>query len=117
MSGLFVYVDDEPILCRLFELNFQDAQLPARSFTDPEAALAFIDETPNVRAVLCDYRMPALNGLEFLARMTRDVPFYLVTGDHSFKDEEAELNPRVTKVVEKPFRYGPLLAELRALLD
>jgi len=115
VNGPIVYVDDEPTLCRLFDLHFGGAQLPARSFSDPEAALAFLDETP-VSAVLCDYRMPAMTGLEFLARMPQDVPFYLITGDHSFR-EEADANPRVTQVVEKPFEYDALIAELRALLD
>ena len=115
MADLFVYVDDEPVLCRLFELIVGGAGLTVRSFTDPEQALAFL-AGHDVTAVLCDFRMPQMSGLEFLARLEQLVPFLLITGDYSFHEEIAQ-NPRVTEVIAKPFKYEVLIEKLRALSE
>ena len=106
MNGPIVYVDDEPTLCRLFDLHFGGAQLPARSFSDPEAALAFLDETP-VSAVLCDYRMPAMTGLEFLAPTRHSMLLML--------DEEMRHRPGGEDLVKKVLGFDRAWDERWAL--
>jgi len=108
---LVAYVDDEPSLCRIFELHLRaETGWEVQTFTDPEAFLAFAAERP-LSAVVCDYRMPTMNGLELLERLGQAVPFFLVSGDQSLS--EAELDARVTGVVRKPHDYAALVETLR----
>jgi two-component system NtrC family sensor kinase len=65
-----LYVDDEPDNLRIFELTFR------RDFTiltaqTGEEGLRLLHENP-VAVVLSDYRMPEMNGVEFLSR-TREI--------------------------------------------
>lgn len=114
MSEVFVYVDDEAHLARVVSLNLGFAGLDVRGFSDPHEALEFLAETP-VAAVLCDYRMPGMDGLAFLAAVEQDVPRFLVTGDLALRGE-LDNNPHLTDVIEKPFRYPPLIALLQEML-
>lgn len=114
MADPIVYIDDEPALCRVMELVLGQAGLAVRAFTDPVAALAYLAREP-AAVVLCDQRMPQMTGLELLAALPREIPFVLVTGDHSFRSE-AEGNPRVRAIIEKPFKFAELLAVLRPFL-
>lgn len=117
MNGTIVYIDDEPALCRALRMVFDVIKIdaPLETFVDPEAALAFI-RTNEVRLVICDYRMPALSGLEVLARIERDIPFYVVSGDLDV-NRFVGSNPRVTGVLAKPYRPERLLELLRPHLD
>jgi len=103
-----VYIDDEPMLCRAFTAVLGSANIPVETFTDAAAALAHIDAN-EVSAVFCDYRMPAMTGLDVLARVRRDVPFFLVSGDSDVVASVAS-NARVSGVLSKPYRPGDLLA-------
>jgi len=109
MRGTVVYIDDEPALCRALRMVFQMLAIDARleTFEDPKAALAFIVAN-DVTLVICDYRMPALSGLEVLDRIERDVPFYVVSGDLDVA-RFTDSNPRVTGVLAKPYRPEHLL--------
>lgn len=105
---MIVYIDDEPLLCRAFQRIFQDAGCEVVTFTEPDQALAYIAAHP-VKAIVCDYRMPALDGLAVLDRIPAGIPFYLVTGELSI----ARLSdPRVTAVLTKPFRPETLISQL-----
>jgi CheY-like chemotaxis protein len=113
--SIVLYVDDEPVLCRVFERVLRRTGADVRTFTDPEAALAFLDEHP-VAAVVCDYRMPGMTGLEVLERVSEGVPFFLVSGDLGITERVADL-PRVTGVFAKPFQPEALLSRLSTFLE
>ncbi len=108
--SVFVYVDDEEMLGRVFNRVIRSLNVTVKTFTDPAAALEFI-EANEVTVVICDYLMPKLDGLQVLARITRDVPFILVSGD--IISDVTAANPRITRVLAKPFRPEELLAVLR----
>ncbi len=109
MSGTVVFIDDEPTLCRLTRLLFRAmaASVPLETFTDARKALLFI-QSHETAVVICDYRMPYMNGLEVLACIERDVPFYLLSGAADVT-REASVNPRVVGVLSKPFPPDQLL--------
>lgn len=107
MNAPVVYIDDEPALCRVFEMILGARGVPIVTFTDPVAAVAYL-QTHDAAVVFCDYRMRALSGLEVLERMGRPTPFYLVSGN---LDVGAAANaPGVTGVLEKPFPAEDLIA-------
>jgi len=108
-----VYVDDEPAICRIFGWRVEAAGMPVETFTDPEAALAFLREH-DARCVVCDYRMPSMTGLDVLECLPRPVPFYLVTGD-LFADRELGDHDGVEGVISKPIPFDDVIELLRSL--
>lgn len=94
-----VYVDDEPALCRLFELTFVGNGFRVKTFSDPDAAIAFINQGTTV-LVLCDYRMPQMTGLDLRSQLDDPAPrFYLISGDLTL---ECKKDSRIQGLVRKP---------------
>jgi DNA-binding NtrC family response regulator len=106
-----VYVDDEPLLCRVFRTVLSRTGFPVHTFTDPNEALVFIREN-TVGLIVSDYRMPQMTGLELLERVEADVPFIMVSGDLGVTQWTRD-NPRVLDVLTKPFRPELLLEAVR----
>lgn len=106
MSLAVVYIDDEPSLCRVFEMVLGSRNVPIATFTDAEAAIRYLEEN-GAAVVFCDYRMPKMTGIDVLSKLTRSMPFYMVSGDlDSGGCAEA---PGVTGVLAKPFCAEELL--------
>ncbi len=61
-----LYVDDEPDNLRVFELSFR-RQFTILTANSPEEGLRILHENP-VAVILSDYKMPGMNGVEFLAQ-------------------------------------------------
>lgn len=107
---IVVYIDDEAGLCRVFELMSRTLAARVLTFTDPFAAVTFLQHH-EAAVVLSDSRMPGLTGMEVLASLPPQTPFYLVTGDLVAQQWEAD--PRVLAVIAKPFRPAELLDLVR----
>lgn len=104
--SLVVYIDDEPALCRVFEMLVGPMGIPFRTFTNPEEAVAFI-ASHGIAVVLCDLRMPKMSGAQVLDQIDPSIPFYMVTGD--LDTTQWEEDPRVSGVLSKPYRPETLL--------
>jgi len=79
-----LYVDDEPALLEIGKL-FLESQEDFHVETLPSARLALqrLGCTQRYDAILSDYQMPEMNGIEFLKEVRRqygEVPFILFTG-------------------------------------
>lgn len=109
-----VYIDDEELLCRTVSIVLEDCPIALHTFTDPEDAIAFINEhRPDL--VLCDYRMPNLDGLDVLSRLEVEVPFVLVSGYLGL--DEKDLQRRgVTEVLLKPMKPEQLIDLVESIL-
>ena len=107
-------VDDEPNI--LSSLRRSLATIDARqldgealhfeTFTSPEAAIRRCDEE-DFDLVISDYRMPSMNGVEFLARVMEfqpAVPRVIISG---YADREAIIaavnTVHLTRFLEKPW--------------
>jgi len=67
------FVDDEQNIISSVARLFHDAPVEMRGFTDPEKALkAFLASPP--AAIVSDYRMPGMNGIELLERCRQASP-------------------------------------------
>ena len=104
-------VDDEPNI--LAALRRSLAAIDARqldgdallfeAFTSPEAAIKRSDEQ-DFDLVISDYRMPSMNGVEFLTRIMElqpSVPRMIISGyaDATFRSEREATRGQVAKIV------------------
>ncbi|MGM0447292.1 MAG: PAS domain-containing protein [Methanobacteriota archaeon] len=107
MSGAIdvLHVDDDPSVLDLTEayLERELDSVAVTSVTDPEAALARLEEV-DFDCVVSDYDMPAMDGLEFfdvLRERNRKIPFVLYTGKGSEEIASQALNAGVTGYFQK----------------
>ena len=104
-------VDDDRAVVDTFSrlLKLEGYQIAAA--LDPAAGLELAD---NVRpdAIILDYRMPIINGVQFLRQVRArphlvDIPVAIVTGDY-FLDEELQ---KEFKALGATMRFKPLWVE------
>jgi len=78
-----LYVDDEPGLLEIGKLFLErDRQFSVDTVTSAPEALTLLD-TKNYDAIVADYQMPDMDGIEFLKKvrtMGNTIPFILFTG-------------------------------------
>ncbi len=78
-----LYVDDEPGLLEIGKLFLeQNGQFSVDIITSAPAALALLD-TKTYDAIISDYQMPEMDGIEFLKKVRisgKTIPFILFTG-------------------------------------
>ena len=102
-----IFVDDESDLCELYVENFSSPGLNVKTFTDLEAAERAVREG-GTRIVFIDYRLAELSGVEFRAKLPREVPCYLVTGEFVKETPAGFMD-----VLQKPLRPEVFEAILR----
>lgn len=121
-EGYIALVDDEPAITRLLTFLIERSlRVPTRAFNDSTEALrALPGDMANVRLVICDLRMPEVDGMQLCRHLrTADsrCPIVLLT---AYASEAMEAEARaigVNEVVQKPFDPPEFLAKLRALLE
>jgi CheY-like chemotaxis protein len=96
-----VFIDDEPLLCRVFALALKRFGREVVTFTDPVAAVAHLTTSARPCVVICDFNMPKLTGLEVLQQLPDDLPFILISGDLAAADQ-VTLGRGVTAFIRKP---------------
>jgi len=78
-----LYVDDEPGLLEIGKIFLeQRGQFSVDIITSAQAGLTFL-KTNNYDAIISDYQMPEMNGIEFLKKVRTSgntIPFILFTG-------------------------------------
>lgn len=84
---------------------------PVLTFSRAAEALEAIP-TQEIGAIVTDYYMPQVDGIEFIRRvraLSPGVPFVMITG-HGIEFESADLSPfpEVRAVMHKPFRWQQL---------
>ncbi len=91
----------------------------AHAFSSAEAALAW-PGLPDADGIVCDIRMPGMDGEAFLAEMTRrslPIPIILVTGHGDVAMAVRCLKAGAYDFVEKPFDDDFLLVSLRRAVE
>ncbi len=117
-----VLVDDDPIFVGMAEdmLTNADPYMDVETFTDPDEALdQIIENRDQYDCVICDYKMPSMDGLEFYQNLLEkdyEKPFYILTnkGDEEVANVALELG--VTDYVTKqnsPEKYAALAHRIR----
>lgn len=112
-------VDDEPMIIKSLTRLLTRQSWQVLGFTDPRKAL---DEVANraVDLVICDYRMPAMDGIEFLDHFRRqhpDTPRIILSGHADMQGVLKAVNQsEVYRFVLKPWDDEELLHTLKTAL-
>ena len=113
-TGTILVIDDVEEHRDLLLQVLEDSGYRVSSASDGEEALEILAGATPPRLILLDYRMPAVDGAEFLRRLRADpdpgrsaIPVVLMTGlaPHEWEREGAL---DVAEVLEKPFGLGEL---------
>jgi len=114
-ARLFLIDDDADQLALLTAQLERSGSFVTESFTSPREALARVLADPP-DGVVCDFRMPGLDGLEVTRRLRVTHPFLpiiIATGVGSAEDAAACFEAGATDFVTKPVDPGTLIARIR----
>jgi CheY-like chemotaxis protein len=116
-GGSILVVEDEAQLASAVVDALRDAGYLVEHASDGEEALAKIEIQP-FDLVVCDLKMPRLDGKAFYARLAHAAPalqkrVIFVTGDVAGTDAEEFLEESGCQWLAKPFRLGDLLRAVR----
>jgi two-component system NtrC family sensor kinase len=64
-----LFVDDEPNILSTLRRLFLDEDYELLTADSAEKGLALMQENPSVQVVVSDYRMPGMNGVDFLKKV------------------------------------------------
>jgi DNA-binding response OmpR family regulator len=109
--------EDDDGLRSVLERGLRENGYVVDAVVDGEQALAFL-RTYQYEAVVLDWRMPGVSGLDVVRELRRDkspVPILMLTARDTAHDRVTGLDEGADDYLVKPFDFGELLARLRAL--
>ena len=117
--GRILVADDDTAVCALLRVVLT----PIADVTlanDAESALAILAEQPRFDAIVSDFMLPGINGLEFVARVRgaehgEHVPILMISG-HGRSVYDSAREAGCDAFLDKPFTLEQLRATMRALL-
>jgi CheY-like chemotaxis protein len=118
-------VEDDPISRLYMEASLAMLGMESELAENGHAALAILQSEPTIRLIVCDWRMPDMDGLE-LCRQVRgrkgDYVYFILylPTDGSDKNEDAAIEAGVDDFLQKPVDLRDLRIRLhvaRRILD
>jgi diguanylate cyclase (GGDEF)-like protein len=113
-------VDDEPDIRDVLRITLEDEKYEVYEAENGVEALAFIQKKlPDL--VLCDYKMPRMDGREFCRLIKKDIllrhlPVIMVTGKGELADKVDGIEAGADDYIVKPFEPKELIAHIRMLM-
>jgi DNA-binding response OmpR family regulator len=113
-------VDDDPVILRLLEVNFEMEGFTVRMASDGQEGLDSAQaERPDI--IVSDVMMPKLSGLELVAGIKADpstasIPVILLSAKAQAADIQAGLDAGADDYVTKPFEPLELVDRVLKLL-
>lgn len=107
-------VDDEPSFLEQAKIFLEAYNgLSIKTTTSPEIALDILGSDDDFDAVVSDYKMPKMDGLEFLQtlrKMGNDAPFVMLTGrgDRSVAERALKIGSRIYMRKSMNFQFEAL---------
>lgn len=115
-----VVVDDDPLFLSTLTLNLEDAGFDVAAFTAGAAALDHLTGTAQPDAIILDWHMPEMDGLELLQRVRAQglgAPAIFLTSLSQPIYEELALDRGAVDFVEKSRSFAIILKRLRLITD
>lgn len=88
-----LYVDDEDYMLDCMSATFEIAELPIETASSGPNALLKMEQSTSFYVVISDYRMPGMNGIDFLTKV-------------------AETHPKTTRILCSAFMEGEDISPL-----
>jgi len=113
-------VDDDPVILRLLEVNFEMEGFAVRTAVDGQVGCEVARaERPDV--IVSDVMMPRMSGLELVADLKGDpatagIPIILLSAKAQVSDVRAGLDAGADDYVTKPFEPHDLVERVLKLL-
>jgi len=98
-------IEDDPLVREYLSLSFQRKGCQVTAFDNAEEALKILC-SQNCNAILCDYELPGMNGIEFFWKVSEsspDVIRILMTGYKSTEACKEARKAGIDEFIEKPF--------------
>jgi response regulator RpfG family c-di-GMP phosphodiesterase len=106
-----LYVDDEPINLKIFELSFKN-RFNIYTALSGQEGFEILKNEPSITVVVSDMRMPGMNGLEFISMAKNNyhnIIYFILTGYEITEEiSEALSNKLIHKYFRKPFNAGEI---------
>jgi len=117
MSASIALVDDDRNILSSLSIALIAEGFVTRLYSDGHAAFRALSENPP-DLVVCDIKMPNLDGIELLRRLREknDLPFIFLTSKTDELDEALGFAMGADDYIAKPFSQRLLIARIRALL-
>jgi len=113
-------VDDEPGITRLCERLLKRAEYGVTSFTDPTAAMTYVEQN-KIDLLLVDIRMPEISGFDLISQVKQhqpDAAVLVMTGFGTIETAIQALRQGVDGLLLKPFESsGELVKTVQQALD
>jgi len=112
-------VDDEPIVCRETKRALAKEHYAVETFSDGETALQRLEQT-DFDLILCDLRLPGLNGLDLLKSVRRrrpDCEVIIITAYSSLDTAIEAIQAGAFHYVTKPIKMVELKMLIKRVLD
>jgi len=107
-------VDDDSVIRTLFSHTLRQVGVTVIEAENAQSALEQLSEGIHIDAVITDYRMPGMNGIDFANVLDKQYPLMLVSSDEL--TTLVAKNPSIRIFRQKPLTPGELLSGLRALI-
>lgn len=105
-----VVVDDEVEFCDILRENFSSRGIDVKATSDPFTVVGMVQEF-NPDVIICDVRMPGLDGIQLLKKIREHHPFHprmiLVSG-YSEYSKELSLELGAADLLNKPLDFEQL---------
>lgn len=114
-------VDDEPNILKAIERIFLDDDYEILTATSGEEGLRMLAEAGEIRLVISDYRMPGMNGVEFLREVCKGWPDTVRIVLSGFADTAAVISAinegQIYQFIPKPWEVDDLRASVASALS
>ncbi len=115
-----LYVDDEIINLKIFEINFK-GRFEVITALSGYAGLEKLHENSDISIVISDMKMPGMNGIEFIRKAKELYPnviFYILTGYDITEEIRTALHNKVIhRYFKKPFNVLEIEANIRQAIE
>lgn len=110
-----LYVDDEPMNLKIFELSFKNKFKVYTAISGYEA-IEILKKNSNICVVVSDMRMPKMDGIEFITIAKKEFPeieYFILTGyDISEQISDALNSNLINKYFRKPFNFNEIYSSI-----
>ena len=99
-------IDDEPSVLAALRLLMEAVGYRVKAFSSAAEALAAMSDDHESQLVICDLRMPKMNGLELLAETRRirpELPFVLMSAHATAEEQQRAEELGSQGFLAKPF--------------